>query len=178
MIEVEHPTTNYIQSIPESITNAISEVMNGIKAIPKDGSNDYQKFKYMSIDSVLNMVNPLMAKAKLVITCFEDQVNFTNNQKGVDITIKYKLLLSKGKDTWNYPITRQCTVPFAGGVSYGIAQSYMLKQFYRGLFSIATGEFDKEIETYDNESDKSGYAKRYQNPQPTKIVNVNTERGN
>ena len=89
MIEVEHPTTNYIQSIPESITNAISEVMNGIKAIPKDGSNDYQKFKYMSIDSVLNMVNPLMAKAKLVITCFEDQVTFTNKQKGVDITIKY-----------------------------------------------------------------------------------------
>ena len=180
LVEAEvhaRPKSNTIPSMPKSISDAIKQVTEGIKPIPKDGSNTYQGYKYMSVDSVLAMVNPLLAKSGLVVTVDEVEHKIVPvSGKGMDLHMIYKVILSCGEDTWQYVSTEYQTVPYNGAVSKGTAQSYMLKQYYRKRFSIATGE-KVEVEGLDSETDKkTGYSTRYKEQEKT-VVNVSTPKG-
>ena len=180
LVEAEvhgRPKSNTIPSMPKSISEAIKEVTGGIKPLAKDGSNTYQGYTYMSVDSVLAMVGPLLAKSGLVVTVDEVQQKIVPvSGKGMDLHMIYKIILSCGEDTWQYASTEYQTVPYNGAVSKGTAQSYMLKQYYRKRFSIATGGKD-EVEQYDSETDKkTGYSSRYKEQEKT-VVNINTQKG-
>lgn len=186
-LKLSEPQENTFDSCPDSIAIAMSNVMKNITSIKADKKNGFAKYDYMSIDAVLNTVRPLMASAGLVIVPVEDKVNIEQHKEGADINIRYKLIFVCGKDTWLYPVMRHGSDKYRGAVSLGTCQSYMLKQFYRGLFAIPTGDYDQkaiadaekkagEIEDHDK-SDSRSYDEKYAKKEP-KTVNLNTKRSN
>ena len=64
-------TEMVIPKMPKSIATAISGVMGDIQTLKQDADNDFQKYKYASIDGFLGLCRPIMAKHGLIITMDE-----------------------------------------------------------------------------------------------------------
>lgn len=141
---------NSISQMPPKIASAITEVMDKIEQIAKAEKNQHGNYNFASIDDFLKATNPLCAKAGLIL--IQDEDSFEVREGGTDkngkpvnwlhLTYKFTLAHSSG-ETWDYQPRRSIIVNSSmGSQAFGAAQSYVLKQFMRSLFQIATG--DKE----------------------------------
>lgn len=148
-------TEMVIPKMPKSIATAISGVMGDIQTLKQDADNDFQKYKYASIDGFLGLCRPIMAKHGLIITMDEKNCVVERDAgKKPWLHIEYIFILSHSSgDTWGFTPMRNMFVEVSGGQSFGSSQSYVLKQFMRGLFQINTGEKD-DLDGHDQSFDK------------------------
>ena len=101
-------------------------------------------YRFASIDGFLKEINPLCAKADLII--LQDEIDARLVHNGGDpqdrswlwTTYEFHLAHTSGA-LWG-PISRSVMVAADGAQAFGAAQSYALKQFMRALFQIPTGK--------------------------------------
>lgn len=138
-------TTAAPQGVAKILT-AIAKATGEMKKVGKGGENKHDNYMFASIDDFLSMVNPV---------CSENGLIFLVNEVAIeDFMRKGKY----GESSWmrqQFSITpyhvsgeslptvfRSVEVLRNGGTAYGSAQSYVIKQYLRGLFLIATGDAD------------------------------------
>ena len=131
------------QTIHEAIAGAIGDV----KKVGKADRNKFDGYDFASIDKFLELVNPICATHGLFpfITQHAYELYENTNSKGgkstwCRFTFHVSLFHSSGAQFG--PTTSMVSVPMTGAQSSGSAQSYALKQFFRGLFMIPTGDKD------------------------------------
>jgi hypothetical protein len=139
-----------IPPMPAKVATAIVQVMGAVPKLVKDDRNQHGGYQFTSVDDFLQAIRPLCAAAGLVIV--QDEEGFEvivsgKNRDGADLLwlrMRYLFTLSHvSGETWGHRPARTIMVQAAmGSQAFGAAQSYVLKQFARSLFQIATG--DKE----------------------------------
>lgn len=140
---MEQPAPN---TMPELIATSINSVMRGVRTLLKTERNADGNYRFASIDGFLKEINPLCAKADLII--LQDEIDARLVHNGTDpqdrswlwTTYEFHLAHTSGA-LWG-PISRSVMVAADGAQAFGAAQSYALKQFMRALFQIPTGEAD------------------------------------
>ncbi len=132
------------QDMPEAVGIAVNSVMAGIKGLFKKEKNQDAGYRFASIDDFLAAVNPLCAKAGLII--IQDELDARLVHDGSNETARswlwttFTFMLAHKSGTVYGPLTRSVMVPARGAQAFGAAQSYALKQFMRSLFQIPTGD--------------------------------------
>ena len=162
---------------PKEILQAIADVMKNVSNLGKGGENKFAGYKFLQVDDIINMIRPLIAQAGLVITVDEiesaiESLTVTKYDKGArrEVTkttnwlkVKYSIMLShvSGKQLAR-PIYRTVMVQFDGAQAYGSAQAYVMKQFIRFQFFVATNERDDPDyqRPYERAQSNSGRAMR------------------
>ena len=135
-----------LMHMPEAVAGAINAVMGRIKGLLKTERNRAGGYCFASIDDFLDAVNPLCAKAGLII--LQDELDARLVHDGSELTSRswlwatFTFTLAHKSGALYGPLTRSVMVPASGAQAFGAAQSYALKQFMRSLFQIPTG--DKE----------------------------------
>lgn len=167
--------------MPEAVAGAINAVMGQIKGLLKTERNRAAGYRFASIDDFLAAVNPLCAKAGLII--IQDELDARLVHDGTQLTNRswlwatFTFTLAHKSGALYGPLTRSIMVPAVGAQAFGAAQSYALKQFMRSLFQIPTG--DREDADFIAPQRLPGRAKRgvpkngngtkpYKNPVSTK----------
>ncbi len=133
-------------AMPELIATSVNTVMRGVRTLLKTERNRDGDYRFASIDGFLEALNPLCAKAGLIIIQNELDARLVHN--GVDnqdrswlwATFEFYLVHTSGA-MWG-PVNRSVMVDADGAQAFGAAQSYALKQFMRSLFQVPTGEKD------------------------------------
>lgn len=139
-VEKETPTA---ETIFQAIANAVGEV----KVLGKSERNKFDGYDFVSIDKFLALVNPICARHGLfpIISQRELEMYENTNSQGkksvwarffYDITLYHKSGETLG------PTNIMVSVPMNGAQASGSAQSYALKQFFRALLMIPTGDKD------------------------------------
>jgi hypothetical protein len=135
-----------LATIPEAVAGAINMVMGRIKGLLRTERNRVGGYRFASIDDFLGAVNPLCAKAGLII--LQDELDARLVHDGTELNQRswlwatFTFTLAHKSGALYGPLTRSVMVPAAGAQSFGAAQSYALKQFMRSLFQIPTGDGD------------------------------------
>ena len=130
--------------MPEAVAGAITAVMGRIKGLMKTERNRAGGYRFASIDDFLAAVNPLCAKAGLII--LQDELDARLVHDGTELSSRswlwatFTFTLAHKSGALYGPLTRSVMVPAAGAQAFGAAQSYALKQFMRSLFQIPTGD--------------------------------------
>lgn len=129
-----------------SIAAAVCAAMGQVQKVTRDGRNKHDGYNFASIDDFLALVNPICAANGLFVhmqeTAREDFVRkgkFGDNEwmrQSFDLTLMHVSGQSLP------PVTRTVEVLRNGAQAYGSAQSYALKQFWRALLLIPTGDKD------------------------------------
>jgi len=132
--------------MPQPVATAVNEVMRGVRRLIRTTWHAEEHYPFASIDGFLEALNPLCAKAGLIILQNEVDARLVNdggNTQDRDwlwVTFEFQLAHSGGA-TWG-SVTRSIMVAANGPQAFGAAQSYALKQFMRSLFQVPTGEMD------------------------------------
>lgn len=138
----EHAT---VKPAPD-VFAAVAAGMSEIKRIAKDSRNSEQKYDFASVDDFMAMVGPICAKNGLVTVMDETSVEpFEKPGKfGTTHWARFTYLVTTYHVSGSHlpPVTRRVEVIRNGPQAYGSAQSYALKQYYRQLFVIPTGDGD------------------------------------
>ena len=125
---------------------AVAAAMADVKRVAKDNRNVEQKYDFASIDDFIAMVGPICAKHGLVTVIDEDNVDFIEKAGKYGPTqwakITYQVTTHHTSGDKLPTVRRHVEVIRSGPQAYGSAQSYTLKQYYRGLLNIPTGEKD------------------------------------
>lgn len=123
-------------SMPAEIAGAIVGVNQKVKTLIKDHTNQHGRYKYVSYDTFLEDVGPLLAEAGLIIVMNERE-SMTDG-KWLSITFEIYVYHSSGKCFG--PMVRSQAVMANGPQAYAACQSFVEKYFMRQLFKIPTGE--------------------------------------
>lgn len=130
----------------DSIYAAVAKAMGEVTRLGKDNKNAEQKYDFTSVDDFLAMVGPICAKNGLVTVANEVGVEFTDKPGKYGNTLwvflTYEITTYHVSGASLPPVQRHIEVIRSGSTAYGSAQSYVLKQYYRGLFCIPTGDKD------------------------------------
>lgn len=136
----------------QTIFTAIAAAVGDVKVIGKTDENKFDKYNFASIDRFLEMVNPICAKHGLFP--FVDEIGeeyFTNAKGSAWVRIFYEITMYHASGEKLGPFHRKVAVPLNGAQAYGSAQSYVLKQFFRSLLMIPTGDKDDaDLSATDN----------------------------
>jgi ERF superfamily len=143
------------EPMPKEIATAIVTVMKTTGRITKAGRNTQGGFSYASVDSFLELVNPACSEAGLIIMPIElsselehievaDKAGGTKQRRFARIKFGFVLIHESGATWTNERDTRTILVDHTGAQCFGAAQSYVLKQYMRSLFQIATGDKDAD----------------------------------
>ena len=136
-----------IKPNPENIFEAIAQATSEVKMLGKSERNKFDGYDFVSIDKFLTLVNPICSNNGLFPIVAQREVEFyeNTNSKGskstwarffFDITLYHRSGETLG------PINSMVCVPMNGAQTTGSAQSYALKQFFRGTLMIPTGDKD------------------------------------
>src|SRR6056297_253411 len=128
------------------ILPAIQKAMGQVQKVGKADRNKHDGYNFASIDNFLELVNPICAENGLIVHMqegaredFERQGRSGTSswmRQSFDIT-----LMHVSGETLP-PVTRTVEVLRNGAQAYGSAQSYALKQFWRCVLLIPTGDKD------------------------------------
>jgi hypothetical protein len=128
------------------ILRALAKAMGQVQKIAKDSRNKHDGYNFASIDDFLALVNPICAENGLIVHMqeasredFERKGKFGDNawmRQSFDLTLFHVSGQSLP------PVTRTVEVLRNGAQAYGSAQSYALKQFWRAILLIPTGDKD------------------------------------
>lgn len=131
----------------KNIYAAIAAAVGEIKQLGKSDRNKFDGYDFVSIDKFLKMVNPICATHGLFpsISMTDCQLYENTNSKGGKATwarFYYNISLHHATGETFGPQSMMVAVPMNGAQASGSAQSYALKQFFRGTFMIPTGDKD------------------------------------
>ena len=136
-----------IEPMPSEIVQAICQIKAGIDtAVRHDSKNNHGGYTYASAEAIYAALSKRMGQAGLVSFSMQDRdpevEKFNHNGKTVVfITFFNRFILACGGSTYDAG-TRSIRIQFTGAQTYQAAQSYLEKQFYKSLFSLATGDRD------------------------------------
>lgn len=126
-------------NFPPKVAAAVAQVMSGVKTLKKDQENQHARYKFAGIDDFLEATRPLCAEAGLIIIQDEDGFDVVGDG-WLMMRYSFHLAHSSG-EMWEGAIRRTIMVQAKmGSQAFGAAQSYVLKQFMRSLFQMATGD--------------------------------------
>lgn len=126
-----------------TIHSAIAAACGQVRIIGKTDENKFDKYNFASIDKFLEMVNPICAKNGLFPMITETGYeNFQGKNGSPWVRISYEITMHHMSGETLGPVARAVAVPMNGAQAFGSAQSYVLKQFFRSLFMIPTGDKD------------------------------------
>ena len=152
------------------IVTAITKAMGAVRKVGRGGENTNDNYKFAAIDDFLTMVNPICAEHGLMVDVTEDAIeDFTRKGKYGEsawMRVRYLVTVYHTSGQSMPPVHRTVEVLRNGAQAYGSAQSYVLKQFLRGLLLIATGDMDDA----DFERKDEGTVTRDSAPPPCKTT--------
>lgn len=132
--------------MPAKVAAAIAAIMGEVPKLGKGERNQHGNYNFTSIDDFLEAVRPLCAKHGLIIA--QDEESFEIRDVWLLMRFRFTLAHVSG-ETWGHRPTRTIMVSSKmGSQAFGAAQSYVLKQFERSLFQIATGEKDQDADAH------------------------------
>lgn len=134
-------TTQKSSECPKVIANALFDIQSKIGALGYDSTNDFSKYKYVSIDKYYEKMRPLMNDAGIMIVPDELESSLSEDRKLYRAVYQFTIIHKDGA-VWNFPIRRSITLPFTGAQSAGSALSYLEKIAMRTIFKINSGERD------------------------------------
>jgi hypothetical protein len=137
-----HNTKSQV-TVYEAVARAISDV----KLLGKSETNEHQKYNFVSIDKFLTLVNPICAQNGLfpIVTNTSNEYYTGSSGKGAgSMWCRYEFSITLYHSSGESLPAVKIVVPVAisGAQSSGSAQSYALKQYFRSLFMIPTGDKD------------------------------------
>jgi hypothetical protein len=132
---------------PGSINAAIAKAIGQVRQLGKNERNKFDGYDFVSIDKFLAMVNPICADCGLfpwTTTAGIELYDNVNSKGGKSVWGRYtfEITLNHAGGESIGPATIIVAVPMNGAQASGSAQSYALKQFFRGVFMIPTGDKD------------------------------------
>lgn len=127
--------------MPLEIAVAINKVQSNVKRLARAAENKYDRYNYTSADDFLEHVGQLEAEAGL-FTIAEELESSIAKTGGAWLAMKWAIYIGHISGQLYGPIHRSISVPADGAQAYGSAQSYVLKQFMRGLYKVPTGDTD------------------------------------
>jgi hypothetical protein len=130
-----------------TIHQAIAAAIGEVRKVGKTDRNKFDGYDFASIDKFLEMVNPICATHGLFPFITQQAVEFyenTNSKGGKSVWARFTFQISLHHSSGGQfgPAVMMVAVPMTGAQSSGSAQSYALKQFFRGVFMIPTGDKD------------------------------------
>lgn len=138
--------TKAAAAVNQNVFAAVSSAMSDVKRIAKDNRNVEQKYDFASVDDFMAMVGPICAAHGLVTIIDEDSVEYIEKAGKYGPTfwakIAYQITTYHASGSALPTVRRNVEVIRSGPQAYGAAQSYILKQYYRGLLAIPTGDKD------------------------------------
>lgn len=135
--------TEKTTTIHQDIALAIGEVIQ----LGKSERNNFDGYNFVSIDKFLALVNPICSKHGLFPQASQTDVEMyenTNKSGGKSTWARFyfDIILYHSSGESLPPSKIMVAVPMNGAQASGSAQSYALKQFFRGMFMIPTGDKD------------------------------------
>lgn len=130
---------------PITISNSLFEIQSKVKRLVHDSENNYQSYKYVSVDAYYEFIRPLLNDAGLMIIPNEEDAGLSPDGKTLKVVLAFTMLHKDG-DVWEFPIRRTVYLPYTGAQSCGSALSYADKFIMRTLFKIPTGEYEAEAD--------------------------------
>lgn len=122
-----------------------------IKPLERDAENKFARYTYASTDTFFEMLGPVMAEANLVLLTdeLEHEIITTESRKdSVWLRVKFGIVfMSSETGEISPPFKRSIALPHNGAQTYGAAQSYIIKQFLRGIFLVPTGDETEEADS-------------------------------
>lgn len=134
--------------MPKTIAKGIVEVIKTLGVLGKDNKNDFDKYKYASIDDFIKFVRQDCAKQGLFFIpneAREPEIIGTKKKDGKDLAMwwsRFAFTIGHEEGDTYGPIYKTVMVQASGAQAAGSAQSYALKQLMRALFLIPTGDGD------------------------------------
>lgn len=137
--KIEAPATGIFQ--------AIAAAVGEVKVLGKSDRNKFDGYDFVSIDKFLALVNPICGRHGLFPIVSQRDVEFYDNinskgGKSVWARFFYDITLYHSSGETLGPTNIMVSVPMNGAQASGSAQSYALKQFFRAVLMIPTGDKD------------------------------------
>lgn len=135
------------QVVHKSIAAAIASAVREVRVIGKGDRNKFDGYDFASIDKFLMLVNPICGRNGLFPIVAQREVEFyenVNSKGGKSVWARFFYDVTMYHETGETlgPINMMVAVPMNGAQSSGSAQSYALKQFFRAMLMIPTGDKD------------------------------------
>lgn len=126
---------------------AIAAAVSEVKVLGKSDHNKFDGYDFVSIDKFLALVNPICGRHGLFPIISQRDVEFYENlnskgNKSVWARFFYDITLYHSSGETLGPTNVMVAVPMNGAQASGSAQSYALKQFFRAVLMIPTGDKD------------------------------------
>lgn len=125
---------------PPKVAAGIVKVSAAAEKLYKTNHNKFAGYNFVSVDDMFGMYGPIMASAGISILAHEKSASVQNKILEVDYDIY--IIHESGESAG--PVSRSIQLQATGPQAYGSAESYVLKQFMRGLFKIPTNETEEE----------------------------------
>jgi hypothetical protein len=130
-----------------TIFEAVALAIGEVKQLGKSERNKFDGYDFVSIDKFLALVNPICAAHGLFPHPSQTNVELyenTNSKGGKSMWARFyfDITLHHSSGEALPPSKIMVAVPMNGAQASGSAQSYALKQFFRGMFMIPTGDKD------------------------------------
>lgn len=126
-----------------TIHAAIAAAVKEVRILGKTEKNTYDNYNFVSVDKFLEMLNPICGRHGLFPVMDEESHETFASAKGTQwLRVHYAITLHHSSGGTLGPVRRAVAVPHNGAQAYGSAQSYALKQFFRSLLMIPTGDRD------------------------------------
>lgn len=130
----------------KNVFAALAKAKLEIERVPKKNRNAEQRYDFSSIDDFMAMVGPICAANGLVTLVDEVSREFLEKPGKYSpsqwVSMVYSITTYHVSGESLPCVTRHIEVIRNGPQAYGAAQSYVLKQYYRGLLDIPTGDKD------------------------------------
>lgn len=125
---------------------AIIAAQGKVTKLSKSSRNEESGYTFASVDSFLELVNPICVETGLVILMDEVSVvdltlGHRSNQEHW-LRVCYEITIAHISGETLGPFHRHVDIPRSGPQAFGAAQSYILKNFFRAQFQIPTAEED------------------------------------
>ena len=133
--------TTKLYDCPKVVAEALYKIQFQVIKLVNDASNDFQSYKYVSIDSYYEAIRPLLNDAELMLVPNEIESQISADGKTVKFVYEF-IVLHRSGAIWNVPIRRTVYIQYGGAQSCGAALSYAEKFIMRTVFKIPTGEYD------------------------------------
>lgn len=140
-------TKSAITTEENPLLRAVCSVMEEVHGLKKDEKNSHGGYNFVSVDSFKSLIRPLMAKHGLSLSMTEqnfDLMPLPNSKGGetMHARITYAFQLCHVSGMKEDPEIATIVLPLTGAQTAGAAKSYVLKEFLKGRFMVATGDKD------------------------------------
>jgi hypothetical protein len=131
----------------KSACQAVAAAVREVRVLGKSDRNKFDGYDFASIDKFLALVNPICGRNGLFpmvsLDSFEAYEN-TNSKGGKSTWARFSYSITIYHESGEHlpPVSIMVSVAMNGAQASGTAQSYALKQFFRSLLMIATGDKD------------------------------------